>query len=164
MTQEILLSGFAGAIVAQLLSCAWTEICRRRERKTMLSTIEAECKYNLSIVDEILDGVINAKGSFKRLSVDYFRYVREKSSQLSFSAELLAMLSHVCIDMDLFNLEVSYVFNGQSDEESFAGVFDDKPICMVRKKNAKDIGCIVQNARNGVCGSLEQLRKIAKKG
>ena len=75
-----LLSGLIGSGITALGTWAWSEYKRHREYKSLLNGVVAECDYNLSIIDEILEGVVKAKGSFKRLSVDYFRSIREKAT------------------------------------------------------------------------------------
>ena len=73
-----LLSGLAGALAVQLLAMLWSEIKRKREYNALLNGIIAECDYNLGIVDEICDGVVQGF-SFKRMSVEFFRSAREAS-------------------------------------------------------------------------------------
>ena len=65
-----LLSALAGAVLTQLAVVIKDAIKRRGEYRALQNGIIAECDYNLSIVDEILNGAVNHNGSFKRLSVN----------------------------------------------------------------------------------------------
>lgn len=106
---ECLLSGFAGAIAAQFLNIAWSEHTSSREFHAMLAGIVTECKYALSIVEEIRDGSVNGNRSFKRMPVDYFKAAREKSVRFHENERLLSALARVCVDLELYNLEVDTV-------------------------------------------------------
>lgn len=158
-----LLSGFAGALIVQLLSIAWDEWKRRREYRALLKGIVAECDYNLSIVDEILGYVINNDGTFKRMSVDYFRTVRESAAMYSVDTDLIRTLSRAIVDLDLYNLEADYIFNGSESKIVYAGAIDEKPILVERKPDGTDITAIMKNARLGVTNTLNDLKKLANK-
>ena len=68
-----LLSGLVGAVLTQVAVVVMDAVRRRRQYRALLNGIVAECDYNLSIVDEILNGAVDHKVSFKRMSVDFFR-------------------------------------------------------------------------------------------
>ena len=156
-----LLSGLVGSLATLVGTLVWTEWKRRRERTSMLEGIIVECDYNLSIIDEILGGVVNANGSFKRLSVDYFRFVREKAIAYSVPSKLLSTISRVIVDMDLYNMEADYVFNGQMTTYVYAGVTNGNPVCITRKPASHDITRTISSARDGVVGSMKKLKQIA---
>ena len=156
-----LMSGLIGSILTVLLTFLYAEYKRHREYMSLLDGVIAECDYNLSIVDEILDGVTNHKGSFKRLSVDYFRYVREKSVDYSYKNALISALSRIIVDMELFNLEADYVFNGKVSTQVYAGMLEESTICITRKPVSLDITATITKAHEGVVASLNGLKKIA---
>ncbi len=160
---QTLLSGFAGALVVQLLTIAWAEWKRWREKHALLEGIVAECDYNLSIVDEILTGVIQGGGSFKRMSVDYFRTVREATSKYSFDKEFLRTLSRAIVDLELYNLEANYVFNGFEGKCIYAGAVDEKPVLVERRPNGHNISDTMTAARKGVSETLTYLKSLANK-
>jgi hypothetical protein len=160
---EILLSGFAGALIAQVLSIGWSEIKRRREYRSLLVGILAECDYNLSIVDEILNGAVNHKGSFKRMSVDFFRSAREGAVKYSMARELIRTLSRAIIDLELFNLEANYIFSGDENRFFYAGAIDEKPILIERRPKEYDITNTITHARLGVTNTLNDLKKLANR-
>ena len=144
---QTLLSGFAGALVVQLLTIAWAEWKQWREKRALLEGIVAECDYNLSIVDEILNGALNHNGSFKRMSVDYFRTVRESALRYSFDKELLRTLSRAIVDLELYNLEADYVFNGAESKCVYAGAIEDKPVLVERSPNGHSIATTMTAAK-----------------
>lgn len=160
---EMLLSGLAGALIAQVLTIAWSEINRRREYRALLNGIIAECDYNLSIVDEILGYVINNDGTFKRMSVDYFRTVRESAAKYSVDTDLIRTLSRAIVDLELYNLEADYIFNGSESKIVYAGAIDEKPILVERKPDGTDITATMKRARLGVTNTLNDLKKLANK-
>ena len=157
-----LLSGLIGALLVQILSMSWGVYKCRQERKALLNGLVAECDYNISIIDEILEGVIEHHGSFKRLSIEYFRTVREMSARYSFSNQLITALSRLIVDMELFNLEVDYVFNGHQATQVCAGLFGKHKVCVTKKHVIHDISGTISNARDGVLESLKELKRIAK--
>ena len=156
-----LLSGFAGALIVQLLSIGWDEWKRRREYQALLDGIVAECDYNLSIVDEILNGAINHNGSFKRLSVEFFRSAREGAIKYSMPQEMIRTLSRAIVDLELYNLEADYIFNGSESKIVYAGAIDEKPILVERKPDGTDITATMKRARLGVTNTLNDLKKLA---
>ena len=161
--QSNLLSGAVGALGVQLLSMLWGEVKRRREYHALLKGIIAECDYNLSIVDEILNGVVNHRGSFKRMSVELFRSAREASVKYSMTKDLISTLSRAIVDLELYNLEADYVFNGAESNLVYAGAIDEKPILVERRTNGHDISETVTRARLGVTCTLQDLKKLATK-
>lgn len=160
---EMLLSGLAGALIAQVLTIAWSEIKRRREYRALLNGIIAECDYNLSIVDEILNGAVNHNGSFKRLSVEFFRSAREGAIKYSMPQEMIRTLSRAIVDLELYNLEADYIFNGSESKIVYAGAIDEKPIFVERRPNGTDITKTMTRARLGVTNTLNDLKKLANK-
>ena len=160
-TTNALLSGLIGSILTVLLTSVYKEYKRHREYMGLLDGIIAECDYNLPIVDEILDGVTNHKGSFKRLSIDYFRSIREMAAKYSFKDSLLSALSRIIVDMELYNMEADYVFNGKISTQVYAGVFEESKICITRKPVSLDITATITKAHEGVVASLKGLKKIA---
>ena len=156
-----LLSGLAGAVLTQIAVIGWSEWKRRREYRALLNGIIAECDYNLSIVNEILDGAVNHKGSFKRMSVDFFRSAREGAVKYSMKQELIRTLSRSIVDLDLYNLEADYIFNGNEERFVYAGAIDEKPILVERRPKEYDIADTITHARLGVTNTLNDLKKLA---
>ena len=156
-----LCSGLIGAVMAQFFIIAWEVIKRRKEEKSVLQGIIVECEYNISIIDEILVGVVERNGSFKRLSVDYFRMIQKGSIKYKFHSKLLSAISRLIVDMDLFNMECDYVFDGQQTKYLYTGVVKEEAICMTKKAINKDISLTISRARDGVKCSLENLRMLA---
>ena len=160
---ECLLSGFAGAVVAQLLSIIWSEHKRKREYQALLVGIIAECDYDLSIVDEVTNGVVNHQGSFKRLSVDFFRSARESAVKYSMEPGLISALSRICVDLDLFNLEADYVFDGDEHKSLYTGSVGEHRVTVERKPFGHDIAPVILAARQGVADSLEHVKSEAER-
>ena len=158
---EILLSGLTGALLSQVAVIVRSEIKRRRKYRALLEGIIAECDYNLSIVNEILDGAVNHKGSFKRMSVDFFRSAREGAVKYSMKQELIRTLSRAIVDLDLFNLEANYIFSGNEERFVYAGAIDEKPILVERRPKEYDITNTITHARLGVTNTLNDLKKLA---
>ena len=156
-----LFSGVVGSFVTLLLAWAYAWYERRQEYQGLLKSIAAECDYNISIIDEILEGVVNANGSFKRLSVDYFRAVREAAAKYSYPDTMVRTLSRVIVDMDLFNMEVNYVFDGQVRQYVYAGTLGSWSACLVQKTIGNDISATIRRARDGVVDSLQNLKRLA---
>ena len=160
---ECLLSGFAGAVCAQLIGVLWSEHKRVHEYRALLVGIVVECDYDLSIVDEVTNGVVNHQGSFKRLSVDFFRSARESAVKFSMEPELISALSRICVDLDLFNREADYVFDGDEHKSVYAGSIGDSPLIIEQNPNGHDINRTVLAARLGVTESLEHLKSEAER-
>ena len=157
-------SGLVGAIGAQLLYVAWSGIRRWLEYRAMKKAIVSEAKYNIEIIDEILNGVVKGSGSFKRLSVEYFKQIRTEIAKYRRTDLLMAALSRVCIDIELFNREVDYVFSGTETTEVFQGVMNDKAVLVRRETEQHDISATVTAAREGVVGSLKHLINVVNGG
>lgn len=157
-----LASGLAGSVLTVVLTQLWLGYRHHKEYISLLDGLVAECDYNLSIIDEILEGVTQRQGSFKRLSVDFYRSIREKSVAFSFSNSLLSALSRLIVDMELFNREANYVFDGQMTTNVYAGLFDKSKICITKKPVSTDITGTITAARSGVVASLKHLRQVAQ--
>ena len=108
-----LMSGFVGAVVAVLLTKVIEIIIYWNRRQAIISGIVAECNYNLSIIDEILAGTKDRGGSFKRMSVEYFKSIRSSSMEYFLGKDRLVALSRVIVDIELYNKEADYVFDGK---------------------------------------------------
>ena len=156
-----LLSALAGAVLTQLAVVIKDAIKRRGEYRALLNGIIAECDYNLSIVDEILNGAVNHNGSFKRLSVEFFRSAREGAIKYSMPQEMIRTLSRAIIDLELYNREADYIFNGSESKIVYAGAIDEKPILVERKPDGTDITATMKRARLGVTNTLNDLKKLA---
>lgn len=163
MIVTTLCSGLVGALFAQVLSFLWSEHIRQREGNAVLNGIIAECEYNIAIIDEILMGVVSGGGSFKRLSVDYFKTIQKETVKYRFHSKILSAVSRLIVDISLFNKECDYVFNGLESDCVYAGVFNGDAVCITKKSNAQDITATVEAARNGVKGSLMALKELAQK-
>ncbi len=156
-----LLSGLVGAVLTQVAVVVMDAVRRRRQYRALLNGIVAECDYNLSIVDEILNGAVDHKGSFKRMSVDFFRSAREGAVKYSMDRNLISTLSRTIIDLELFNLEVNYIFSGDENRFIYAGAIDEKPILVERRPKEYDITNTITHARLGVTNTLNDLKKLA---
>jgi hypothetical protein len=163
MIVTTLCSGLVGALFAQVLSFLWSEHIRQRDGNAVLNGIIAECEYNIAIIDEILMGVVSGGGSFKRLSVDYFKTIQKDTVKYRFHSKILSAVSRLIVDISLFNKECDYVFNGLESDCVYAGVFNGDAVCITKKSNAQDITATVEAARNGVKGSLMALKELAQK-
>ena len=111
--QVELMSGFVGAVVAVLLTKVIEIIIYWNRRQAIIPGIVAECNYNLSIIDEILAGTKDRGGSFKRMSVEYFKSIRSSSMEYFLGKDRLVALSRVIVDIELYNKEADYVFDGK---------------------------------------------------
>ena len=158
-----LLSGLAGSVLTMAITLVREYIRHEQERKSLCRAIVSECRYNLSILDEVTDGTVNAYGSFKRMSVEFFKTIRQQSISYSLSKDLLLALSWVIVDLELFNMEADFVFNENLNQSLFVGDFDKKPVCIIKKAMDQDISSTVQSARLGVRGSLQKVLKIVSK-
>ena len=152
-----LLSALLGAIIGQAILIVWEIIKGRRGNKSLLRALSAECRYSLSILDELKNGAVNHRGSFKRLSVDFFRSARDRLSVLGDDAELIRLITVVCTDMDLYNLELSYVFNGTERAHIVSGLLKDDPVCLRLEPELHNITPTILAATEGVRGSLQRL-------
>lgn len=158
-----LLSGLAGSVLTMAITLVRDHIRHEQERKNLYEAIASECRYNLSILDEVTNGTVNACGSFKRMSVEFFKTIRQQSISYSLSKDLLLALSWVIVDLELFNMEADFVFNENLNRSLFVGDFDKKPICIIKKSIDQDISSTVKSARLGVRGSLQKVLKIVSK-
>ena len=143
-----LLSGLVGSVLTMAGALVWEGVKRRNVRQNLYRAIVAECRYNLSILDEVVEGVVLYHGSFKRLSVEFFKTIRQQSADYAVKADLLLALSRVIVDLDLLNTEADFAFNGHEG----GGRAD---------RNAVDINSTISGARIGVRNSLNNILKIA---
>ena len=160
----MLASGLIGAILAQLLGCLWSYLDHRTKYRNLLGGIIAECKYCIPVADEIcLD--VRRGGSFKRMPVDYFRMAQERAVEYHMDEEVLTALAHVCVDLELFNLEADSVFNGQEMANVcyYKGWIGYKYVNMKRTSEACHTTPPICGARKGVLNSLRRLQDAAEK-
>ncbi len=152
-----LLSGLVGSVLTQAIIVVIGCIQRRCERKNLYRTIVSECRYNLSILDQITNGTVNANGSFKRMSVEFFKTIRQQAVAYSLRKDLLQKLSRVIVDLELFNMEADFVFNENLNQNMFVGDINKSPICVIKKTLHHDISETVKAASRGVKGSLTNI-------
>ena len=158
-----LLSCLVGCVLTQAIVLVIGYFRRRCEQKNLYKAIAAECRYNLSILDEITNGTVNANGSFKRMSVEFFKTIRQQAVAYSLRKDLLQKLSRVIVDLELFNLEADFVFNENLNQSVFVGDLNKSPICVVKKTIHHDISGTVKAANCGVRGSLKGLLSLIPK-
>ena len=158
-----LLSGLAGSVLTMGGSIIWDWFRQKGARKGLFNATVAECDYNLSILDQITNGLVNSRFCFKRMSVEFYKNIRQQAVASALSKEFLEALSWLIVDLELFNKEADFIFNGNLNKSTFVGELNQKPLCVVKTTKAHDISETVKWARAGVKGSLEKLRKIAKK-
>lgn len=103
-----ILSSLFGAGFALIGNVIFSEWKRSRRYRALVDGIIKECEYDDSILQEIRDGSIFS-ASFKRASVEYFRYARESAVADAMKPELVSLLSRVCVDLDLFNREADII-------------------------------------------------------
>lgn len=155
-----LISGLVGSILTQTIIVVIGCIQRRCERKNLYRAIASECRYNLSILDQITDGTVNANGSFKRMSVEFFKTIRQQAVAYSLRKDLLQKLSRVIVDLELFNMEADFVFNENLNQNMLVEAPNKNPICVVKKTKHYDISETVKAASRGVRGSLEEIQDL----
>lgn len=156
-----LLSGLVGSVLTMMGALVWEGVKRRNARKSLYRAVAAECRYNLSILDEVVDG-LHHQGSFKRLSVEFFKTMRQQAVDYAVREDLLSALSRVIVDLELLNTEADFVFNGKGDGQSmYVGEIDKKPLRVVRTPFSPNIDQTVGAARIGVRNSLNNVLKIA---
>lgn len=143
-----LLSGLVGSVLTMMGALVWEGVKRRNARKSLYRAIAAECRYNLSILDEVVEGVVVYHGSFKRLSVEFFKTMRQQAVDYAVRADLLSALSRVIVDLDLLNTEADFAFNGYGGGGR-------------TEQNTVDISSTISGARIGVRNSLNNILKIA---
>ncbi len=163
MNSEItynLLSGLVGCVLTQAIVLIKGCVHRRCEQNNLYKAIAAECRYNLSILDEITNGTVNANGSFKRMSVEFFKTIRQQAIAYSLRKDLLQKLSRVIVDLELFNLEADFVLNENLNQGVFVVDLNKRPICGVEKTVHHDISGTVEAAKRGVRGSLMHVLEL----
>lgn len=158
-----LLSGLAGSVLTMAGTLLWDWFRQKRTCKGLFNATVAECNYNLSILDQVTNGLVNSQFCFKRMSVEFYKNIRQQAVASALSKEFLEALSWLIVDLELFNKEADFIFDGNLDKSTFVGELNQKPLCVVKTSKTPDIGETVKWARKGVKGSLEKLRKIAKK-
>ena len=94
------------------------------------------------------------------MPVEFFKAMHQQTVDYGLKPELLRGLSNLIVDLELFNLEANYKFNGQSDMRSFIGQIGSFDIAVVSNMDAKDISGTVKEARIGVRNSLNDVLKI----
>lgn len=149
--ERLILSGLAGAIIAQVMAFWYAAHRRRQEYHGLLRGIVAECKYCERVTKEVVDGTLKG-GSFKRLPIDYFKGARENSVKYKMSKELVDALAAACADLKLLNLEADYVFDGRGDSRNNNGNISSQGISLT-----------ISSAQEGVLGTLKRLKGAALK-
>ncbi|MDO5304978.1 MAG: hypothetical protein Q4E87_05325 [bacterium] len=157
-----LISGLVASILTIVVTVFREELKCRDARKNLYRAVAAECRYNLSILDEVVNGLLLHQGSFKRLSVEFFKTMRQQAVDYAVGADLLSALSRVIVDLELLNTEANFVFNGNGGDGpcTYVGQVDKKAICIVKKPLSRDISRTVDAARVGVRNSLNDVLKI----
>lgn len=145
---DTLLSALGGSVLTMAGTLVWEGVKRRNARQNLCRAIVAECRYNLSILDEVVEGVVLYHGSFKRLSVEFFKTIRQQSTDYAVKVDLLRALSRVIVDLDLLNMEADFAFKGHGGDGRTG-------------QNAVDISSTISGARIGVRNSLNSILKIA---
>lgn len=156
-----LLSGLCGAVLTIVVSECIKYWKNRNERRALFQAVASECRYNLSILDEITNGT-NRGGSFKRMSVEFFKTIRQQSVAYALRKKFLLELSRVIVDLELFNLEVDTVYKGNMDKFIFVGTVGNDAISMVKDRATPNISAIVNAASEGVKASLKSIMEIAQ--
>lgn len=157
-----LLSGLFGAVLTIIVSEGIKYLYRRRDQKSLLRAIVSECQYNLLILDEVTKGTVNAHGSFKRMSVEFFKTIRQQSVVYALPKKFLNELSHVIINLELFNREADFVFQGNQNKTSFVGVFGKTPVYIAKDSHVPNVNATVVAACEGVKVSLKKVLEIAQ--
>lgn len=159
-----LLSGLVGSVLTMMGALVWEGVKRRNARKSLYQAIATECRYNLSILDEVVDG-LHYQGSFKRLSVEFFKTMRQQAVDYAVRADLLSALSRVIVDLELLNTEANFVFNGNGGDGqcTYVGQVDKKVLYVVKNPLPRDIRRTVDAARVGVRNSLNDVLKIVSR-
>ena len=160
---EMLVSGLVGAILAQLLGCLWSYLDHRARYRSLLDGIVAECKYCIPVVDEICRGAVpKQRISFKRMPVDYFRMAQERAVEYHMNEEILIALAHVRVDLELFNFEVDYAFDGKKKRTAYQGSIGNQRVEIEEAWKEHDISSTILAARKGVVNSLRRLQEAAE--
>ena len=159
MSIDNLMSGCISSIATVLLTLLFAYLKKRKGRRNLYRAIASECVYNLSILDEVTNGIVNYDGSFKRMSVEFFKTIRQQTVEYGLKPKLLQDLSRLIVNLELFNLEADYKFNGKSDAQTFSGRIGLYEVSVERKNETVDIRGTVESASAGVRGSLNDVRK-----
>lgn len=157
----MLASGLVGAILAQLLGCLWSYIDHKTKYRSLLNGIIAECKYCIPVTDEICRGAVQGI-SFKRMPVDYFRMAQERAVEYHMNEEILIALAHVRVDLELFNFEVDYAFDGKKKRTAYQGSIGNQRVEIEEAWKEHDISSTILAARKGVVNSLRRLQEAAE--
>lgn len=160
-------SGLVGAILAQLLGCLWSYLDHQTKYRNLLNGIVTECKYCIPVVDEICRGAVpKERISFKRMPVDYFRMVQERAVEYHMNEEILTALAHVRVDLELFNFEVDYDFDGKKKRTVYQGIIENQHgnqrVEIEEAWKEHDISSTILAAKKGVVNSLRRLQEAAE--
>lgn len=158
-----LMSGFVGAIIAVVLTKCIESVVFLWRRKSLYRAIWAECQYNLGVAKEMLDGMVNHNGTFKRMSVEFFKEMRLQAVQYSLDKHLLRSLSHLIVDLELYNREADCIFDGHSESVVYAGVSGEDEICIARRPIPTNLSPIVKEACKGVTNSSESVIEMVNR-
>ena len=153
-----LCSGLAGAILVQFASMIWHCHNVRKEFKALRMSMLAECDYVLSIIDEVRDGSVGSRISFKRLPVDYFRAIHKELIKYTKNHELFRLVSKVFVDMDLFNREVEFMFTRKLAEKDISGVIGREVVSLKETPGRKDISEVIRCAAKGVKDGIMHMK------
>lgn len=143
-----ILTSILGAVLALVGNIFFVELKRIRRYRALLEGIIEECKYDDSILQEILNGSA-VNGSFKRTSVDFFKYARESSVANAMQSELVSFLSRACVDLGLFNLQADIILKSTLESNNSA-------------ENTDAVKKSIIHAARGVHETLEELKKVAE--
>ena len=154
---ESLMSGFIGAILAVVLTVSVKAIIFFLRRRALHAAILAECQYNLAIVEEMLDGMVSRRRTFKRMSVAFFKEIREQSVQYFLDKELLRRLSNLIVDLELYNREADSISDCNDRAIVYAGIIGKKHLCVMGNPVRQDLSRVVTLACEGVKNSLNSV-------
>lgn len=155
-----LLSALGGSVLTMAGTLVWEGVKRRNTRRNLYRAIVAECNYNLSILDEVVNGLLFADGSFKRLSVEFFKTMRQQVVGFVVRADLLSALSRAIVDLELLNMQADFVFNGREGGSKYKGEIGQGTVDIVKKSISSDISSTISGARIGVRNSLNNVLEI----
>ena len=141
-----LLSGLAGSVLTIIASEGIRHLYRQSERKRLFRAIVSECRYNILILDDVANGAMDKHIPFKRMSVEFFKTIRQQSVAYALPKVVLKELSHVIIDLELLNRQADFAFKENQNKNS----------------PGADITENVKAARLGVKGSLVKVLEIAQ--
>ena len=107
ITSDNLLSGLIGALIVAILNWIVEFFRRKRECYSLLKAVKSECEFNLSIMDEIAEGIAQGTtGSYKRVKNDFFLELRKISYKYHFHEEFYSCMARVSCDEDVLNSEL----------------------------------------------------------